>query len=169
MNRRRFLSMMGLTGLSLFAARFAHADPLFTTNFLKRKPVTFPFMLTDEQWHARLSPETYEVMRLGENEDSGSSPLLRERRRGVYHCRGCDQPLFDSNAKIRTNDWPTFRGPINGKFIGTSADYGHLLPRNAVHCANCGSHLGYKFAAEGAAAETWRYPINGAAMVFKAT
>lgn len=165
-SRRLFLGSALGAGIGWLVPGAALAEEFVRFNFLKKKGFDFPYTLTDKQWYDKLGSEAYNILRGGQNEQAGSSPLLRERRKGRYHCRGCDQPLFSSNAKVMSNDWPTFRAPITRKAIGTSADFGHLLPRTAVHCTHCGSHLGYKFMAEGAA-ETWRYPINGASLSFK--
>ncbi len=165
-DRRSFLqTALGAAALA-FLPLPAKAD-LVTFNFLKKKGADFPFKLTEAQWREKLGDADYAILRGGENETSGTSPLLKERRKGTYLCRGCGQPLFSSNAKVMANDWPTFRAPLNMKVIRTSADFGILLPRTEVHCANCGSHLGYKFMVDGQGAENWRYPINGVSLTFR--
>ena len=160
------------TALGLFATfllpRLARAD-LVNFNFLKKKGAAFPYTQTEEQWRTKLGDEGYMILREGENETAGKSPLLRERRKGVYACRGCGVELFSSNAKLMTNDYPAFRGPIDAARLGLSADYGILLPRTEVHCKNCGSHLGYKFMVDGEGGETWRYSINGTSLMFAAS
>ncbi len=166
MTRRLFLgTALGFAAASLIPGR-AMAD-MVNFNFLKKKGIDFPYKLTEEQWRDRLGEEGFAVMRGGENETAGTSPLLRERRKGTYVCRGCAQPLFSSADKTLANDFPTFRKPLNVKVIRTSADFGILLPRTEVHCANCGGHLGYKFMTEEPSSETWRYPINGISLAFQ--
>lgn len=155
---------LGVAAAFLFSGA-ARAD-LVNFNFLQKKGASFPFKRTDAQWRDLLGEEGYAILREGRNETSGTSPLLRERRKGAYRCRGCGQPLFAASAKVMANDFPTFRAPIDPKILGTSADFGIILPRTEVHCKNCGSHLGYKFMPEAPAAESWRYVINGASLVF---
>ncbi|HEU4839014.1 MAG TPA: peptide-methionine (R)-S-oxide reductase [Micavibrio sp.] len=167
MTRRLFLgSALGAAAMALLP-RLAMAEDLVTFNFLKKKGTDFPYKLTDRQWRDKLGAEGYEVMRLNENETSGTSPLLRERRKGMYLCRGCGQPIFSSSAKMMASDYPTFRQPLNLKVIRTARDFGIILPRTEVHCANCGGHLGFKMLIDGEGAETWRYPINGSSLVFQ--
>ena len=146
----------------------ARAD-LVNFNFLRKKGAVFPYMLDDAKWHRKLGPEAYAILRQGENETAGTSPLLRERHRGVYACRGCGVELFASTAKLMTNDYPTFREPIDAKRLGLSTDFGIILPRTEVHCKNCGSHLGYKFLVDGEGASLWRYSINGTSLMFIAS
>lgn len=167
MTRRLFLgSALGVAAIALMP-RLAMAEDFVTFNFLKKKGTDFPYKLTDQQWRDKLGPEAYEVMRLNENETSGTSPLLRERRKGTYSCRGCGQAIFSSAAKMMASDYPTFRAPLNMKVIRTARDFGIILPRTEVHCSNCGSHLGFKMLIDGEGAETWRYPINGIALTFQ--
>ncbi len=167
MTRRLFMGgALGALALTLVPS-LAKAEDLVTFNFLKKKGTDFPYKLTDQQWRDKLGPLGFEVMRLNENEDAGTSPLLRERRKGTYSCRGCGQSLFSSSAKVMANDYPTFRQPLNLKVIRTSRDFGIILPRTEVHCSNCGGHLGFKMLIDGEGAETWRYPINGAALAFQ--
>jgi len=165
-SRRLFLgTAIGLVAYALMPAR-AMAD-LVNFNFLKKKGANFPYQLSDQKWREKLGDEDYAVLRMGENETAGTSPLLRERRKGTYACKGCGTGLFASSAKQMTNDYPTFRAPIDAKRLGLSTDFGIVLPRTEVHCKNCGSHLGYKFLVDGEGTEVWRYAINGASLAFQ--
>ncbi len=165
-SRRYFLgTALGFAALTLLPFR-ARADELVRFNFLRKRGDNFPYKLSEGEWRQKLGDEAYAILRDGENETAGTSDLLRERARGVYACRGCETPVFSATAKTMSNDWPTFRQPIQRKAIGLSTDFGIILPRTEVHCANCGGHLGYRFAADNAA-ETWRYVINGRALHFQ--
>jgi len=56
--------------------------------------------LSEAEWKARLTAAQYRVLRQAGTEPAGSSPNLNdEKRRGSYHCAGCEQPLFTSEAK----------------------------------------------------------------------
>jgi peptide-methionine (R)-S-oxide reductase len=169
LTRRFFLgSALGLFGAMLLPS-MARAD-LVNFNFLRKKGAVFPYQLSEADWHKKLgSDEAYAVLRGGDNETAGNSPLLRERRRGVYACRGCGVELFTSTSKLMSNDYPSFRSSIDNKRLGLSTDWGIILPRTEVHCKNCGSHLGYKFLVDGEGAETWRYAINGTSLMFVAS
>lgn len=166
MTRRLFLGSALTAAAAALLPGKAMAD-LVNFNVLKKRGGNFPYQMPEQQWAEKLGEETYAILRAGHNETAGTSPLLRERRKGTYLCRGCAQPLFASTAKVMANDFPTFRQPINVKSIGLSTDFGIVLPRTEVHCKNCGGHLGYRFAAQDPAAETWRYMINGASLSFQ--
>lgn len=126
---------------------------------------TYPVTRTDEEWRSLLTPEQYRVMRGHGTEAPGSCALLYEKRRGVFHCAGCDTPLFASNDKFESGTgWPSFNEPEPGA-VETSVDRSHFMVRTEVHCAHCGSHLGHMFD-DGPPPSGLRYCINGVALVF---
>ncbi len=126
----------------------------------------FPFRLSDTQWRQRLSPAAYSVLRGHDTERPGSSPLDREKRRGTFHCAGCNHPLFASSTKFDSGTgWPSFWQPLP-RAIGTKIDRSLLSTRTEVHCANCGGHLGHVFD-DGPKPTGKRYCMNGVAMAFR--
>ena len=126
---------------------------------------TYPVIRTDADWRARLSAEQYQVMREHGTERAGSCALNWEKRAGVFACAGCDQPLFESNAKFESGTgWPSFTDPAPGS-VETTTDRSWGMSRTEVHCARCGSHLGHVFP-DGPPPTGLRYCINGVATNF---
>ena len=126
---------------------------------------TFPITRSDEEWRRLLTPEQYRVMRGHGTEPPGSCALLQEKRPGVFHCAGCDAPLFAARDKFESGTgWPSFNEPEPGT-VETSTDRSHFMVRTEVHCANCGSHLGHVFD-DGPPPSGLRYCINGVALRF---
>jgi peptide-methionine (R)-S-oxide reductase len=127
----------------------------------------FPVTRTDEEWRARLTREQYDVMRRHGTERPGSCALLHEKRRGVFQCAGCDQPLFRSGEKFDSGTgWPSFFDPLPGA-LGSTIDRSYGMLRTEVHCSRCGSHLGHVFP-DGPPPSGLRYCINGVALNFAA-
>ncbi len=149
MNRRLFLST---TIAALGLGRAARAE-------------TFEFTLTDAEWKARLSPTAYDVLRHEGTEPAGSSPLDREKRKGTFHCAGCDLPLFSSDTKYDSGTgWPSFYQPL-ANAVGTKDDPGIFGSRTEVHCRRCGGHLGHVFD-DGPQPTGKRYCMNGVSLAF---
>ncbi|MBU0800021.1 MAG: peptide-methionine (R)-S-oxide reductase MsrB [Alphaproteobacteria bacterium] len=144
------------------------AGGAFAMGIFDKKPdKSYPFTLTDAEWKARLTPEQYRVLRGHGTERAGSSPLDHEKRPGIFHCAGCDHPVYDMAHKFDSGTgWPSFWQPLSDTAIGTSTDNKLLYTRTEVHCANCGGHLGHVFN-DGPPPTGLRYCMNGVAMVFK--
>jgi peptide-methionine (R)-S-oxide reductase len=125
----------------------------------------FSVTKSDEEWRRELTPEQYHVLRRHGTERAGSSPLDKEYGAGVYHCRGCGQPLFASDAKFNSGTgWPSFSAPLQDA-IETETDRSFFMVRTEVHCHRCGGHLGHVFE-DGPEPTGLRYCMNGASLDF---
>lgn len=121
---------------------------------------------TDEEWRQRLTPEQYNVLRKEGTERAGSSSLNHEKRLGIFHCAGCDLPLYSSETKFESGTgWPSFWQPLDDA-IGKTEDRSWFMTRTEVHCRRCGGHLGHVFN-DGPRPTGQRYCMNGDAMTFK--
>jgi peptide-methionine (R)-S-oxide reductase len=126
---------------------------------------TFEVTKTEEQWRALLTPEQFRVLREHGTERAGTSPLDREKRAGVFHCAGCDLPLFASQGKFDSGTgWPSFFQPLPNA-VATTTDRSFFMTRTEVHCRRCGGHLGHVFD-DGPRPTGLRYCMNGVAMKF---
>jgi peptide-methionine (R)-S-oxide reductase len=155
---RRILlaSVAGLFGLA--AARWLKASPA-------RAAEKFEVEKTDAEWRAQLSPQQYQILRKEGTEPPWSSALLKEHRKGIFACAGCDLALFSSATKFDSGTgWPSFYQPLQNA-VGTTEDRTFGMARTEVHCRRCGGHLGHVFD-DGPKPTGLRYCMDGLALVF---
>jgi peptide-methionine (R)-S-oxide reductase len=161
--RRAVFALPGVVGLGVLTAMMM-AGRRAQGNTAAAE--TFEFVLSDEQWRARLTPMQYAVLRQAATERAFSSPLDHEKRRGTYSCAGCALALFSSANKFDSGTgWPSFWQPL-AHAVGTTEDSSFGMTRTAVHCRRCGGHLGHVFD-DGPPPTGLRYCMNGVALVFE--
>ena len=166
-NRRKFL----LAGVLVCAAGYVAPKTLFATTVSHKTIGGDPklrekFMaISEEEWKKRLTPQQFKILRKAGTEPPKSSALNDEKRAGVFHCAGCDNPIFTSETKFESGTgWPSFYDVMDGA-IETSRDFKMIWPRTEYHCARCGGHQGHVFE-DGPQPTGLRYCNNGVALKF---
>src|SRR3569623_41513 len=126
----------------------------------------FEITRTSAQWRGMLGAQRYAVLRQAATEPPGSSPLLKEHRKGLFACAGCGLPVFSSEAKFDSGTgWPSFWRALP-RAIVTRSDRTLGFERTEVLCRRCGGHLGHVFD-DGPRPTGLRYCMNGLALQFK--
>lgn len=153
MRRRTFLASGSLAAALSRAGGPARAE-------------TFAVVRTDAEWRQVLDDAQFAVLREHATERPGTSPLLKEHRRGIFHCPGCDLAAYPSDTKYESGTgWPSFWDSLPGA-VGTGLDRSLFMERVEAHCSRCGGHFGHIFD-DGPPPTGKRHCLNGLALTFR--
>ena len=156
MNRRKFVKNYSIIFLSSFIPKVVVGKEIKVFEITKSK----------REWKQILTDLEYKVMRKEGTERAYTSPLDKLFDKGIYHCKGCDLPLYSSDHKYNSGTgWPSFWKALPGA-IGTKTDKKFFMVRTECHCSRCGSHLGHIFD-DGPQPTGKRHCINGVSLRFK--
>ena len=162
MKRRTFL------GAAVAGTATLVASPYILRQAMSDEAKTGGFEVTksEAEWKEILSPMEYKVLREEGTERAFTSPLNDEKRDGIFHCKGCDLPLYDAATKYDSGTgWPSFYQALDNA-VGAKEDRSFFMTRTEVHCRRCGGHLGHIFD-DGPAPTGKRHCINGVSLSFK--
>ncbi len=155
-SRRAFL---GLSGIGAIAAIYALASG-------RSEAASFEVQRSPDDWRRRLGPQRYHVLREAGTERTFTSPLLSEKRKGVFACAGCALPLFSSAAKYDSGTgWPSFWKALP-RAVTYKRDLSYGMVRTEEICRRCGGHLGHVFD-DGPPPTGKRHCINGLSLTFR--
>lgn len=85
-------------------------------------------------------------------------------KKGIYVCKRCNTPLFDSKAKFNARcGWPAFDEHFEGAVKRVKDKDGM---RTEIVCNNCAAHLGHVFTGEGFTDKNTRHCVNSISIKF---
>ena len=118
----------------------------------------------ENNMYKKLTPEEEKVIIYKGTEAPFSGKYNNFFEKGLYICKRCGFPLFESNAKFKSEcGWPSFDEQIPGAVI-SQRDADGVRTENL--CANCGAHLGHVFKGEGYTPKNIRFCVNSISMDF---
>jgi len=159
-DRRLFL---GLSGSGIVVGAIALAG-VGTTSSAAAAP--FEVRRSSADWRKRLGAARYNILRQEGTEAPFTSPLNKEKRKGIYACAGCALPLFPSGAKYDSGTgWPSFWKALPNA-VEYRRDVTLGMVRTEEHCRRCGGHLGHVFD-DGPRPTGKRHCINGLSLTFR--
>ena len=125
-------------------------------------------LLTDAEWKKKLTPLQYKILRNQGTEAAFCSRMNDVKEKGTFHCAGCDNPLFRTDAKFQSGTgWPSFFQPVDAKATWQRVDRSYGMVRQEVLCAKCDGHLGHVFDDGPRNRTGLRFCINGEVLRFE--
>ena len=119
---------------------------------------------TEEEWRAQLNEEEFLVARQAGTERPFTGIYWDTETAGIYNCKCCDMPLFDSGTKFDAGcGWPSFFAPIDEENVRTREDVSLGMRRLEVLCSRCDAHLGHVFP-DGPQPTGLRFCMNSASL-----
>lgn len=119
---------------------------------------------TEEEWKKVLTSEEFVVTRKHGTERAWTGEYCEAHTPGLYACRCCGTPLFDSTTKFESGTgWPSFTESVEPNVIKYTKDTGYGMVRVEVECSVCDGHLGHVFP-DGPPPSGLRYCINSASI-----
>ena len=101
---------------------------------------------TNEEWREQLTESEFHITREAGTEMAFSGQYWDTKTKGIYNCRCCGEPLFDSESKYDSGcGWPSFYETLDKDVVETREDRSMFMVRTEVICSKCDAHLGHVF------------------------
>lgn len=99
-------------------------------------------------------------------EPAWSGEYVKNFSKGLYVCKACNNPLYNSDSKFKSNcGWPSFDDEMEDAII-RKIDYSLGMKRVEICCANCIGHLGHVFESEKLTKKDTRHCVNSLSIRF---
>ena len=121
-----------------------------------------------KDYFSKLTPEEKHILKDKGTEAPFTGEYNEHFEAGIFVCRACDNPLYESNTKFNAGcGWPSFDDEIEGA-ITRYEDLNSDRVRTEICCKKCDGHLGHIFVGEQITLKDTRHCVNSLSIRFKA-
>ena len=122
---------------------------------------------TNQEWREQLTESEFHITREAGTEMAFSGQYWDTKTKGIYNCRCCGEPLFDSESKYDSGcGWPSFYETLDKDVVETREDRSMFMVRTEVICSKCDAHLGHVFP-DGPHPTGLRFCMNSASLALQ--
>jgi peptide methionine sulfoxide reductase msrA/msrB len=120
----------------------------------------------EKDYFSHLSSEEKQILKNKGTEAPFSGEYNDFFQAGIFVCRACENPLYQSNTKFNSGcGWPSFDDEIIGA-IKRHEDVSGGRVRTEICCAKCDGHLGHVFEGEQITTKNTRHCVNSLSIKF---
>lgn len=120
----------------------------------------------EQDYFSHLSPDEKYIIKDKGTETPFSGEYNDFFEVGVFVCRACESPLYESNTKFDSGcGWPSFDEELE-EAINRYKDLSGGRVRTEICCAKCNGHLGHVFEGEQITGKDTRHCVNSLSIKF---
>jgi peptide-methionine (R)-S-oxide reductase len=139
---------------------------IFLLLFLPLSIVAQELEIKKDNYFDELNQQEKRIIVNKGTEQAWSGLYVSHFDKGIYICKACNNPLFNSESKFNSNcGWPSFDDEIYDAIIRIP-DYTLGMKRIEICCSNCKGHLGHVFEGEKLTRKDTRHCVNSLSIIF---
>jgi peptide-methionine (R)-S-oxide reductase len=139
---------------------------IFLLLFLPSSIVAQELEIKKDNYFDELNHQEKRIIVNKGTEQAWSGLYVSHFDKGIYICKACNNPLFNSDSKFNSNcGWPSFDDEIYDAIIRIP-DYTLGMKRIEICCSNCKGHLGHVFEGEKLTRKDTRHCVNSLSIIF---
>lgn len=130
-----------------------------------KNPINKKSITVSKENYRKLTTEEEKVILYKGTEFPGTGEYNAFKDKGVFNCKQCSTPLFNSSDKFDSGSgWPSFDDAIDNNVKEIKDADGR---RTEIVCNTCHGHLGHVFKGESFTKKNTRHCVNSISLLFE--